>query len=59
MRQQRTQDPNERTYELPLMGRRNKRCAPNSMKFLANIEGVRDYDGHVRGANGMRWKVAS
>lgn len=40
-----------------LRGRRNEQAAPNSMKFLANVEGEH-VDGHVRGANGIRWRVA-
>lgn len=57
MREQRTQD-NASQYEVAVTGRRNPRCAPNSLKFLADIEGVHDYDGHIRGANGIKWKVA-
>jgi hypothetical protein len=57
MRNTREMD-NASMYEVPLTGRRRKRDAANSLKFLANIEGVTDYDGHVRGANGIRWRVA-
>lgn len=55
MREQRTQ--NNMTREVALVGRRNKKAADNSLRFLARVEGV-ECDGHIRGANGMKWRVA-
>lgn len=56
MREQRKQHQHSQ-HEVPLTGRRNPKCAPNSLKFMAIIEG--EYvDGHVRGSNGMKWRVA-
>jgi hypothetical protein len=49
---------NASQYEVAVSGRRRKQDAPNSLKFLADIEGVPDFDGRVRGANGIKWKVA-
>lgn len=45
------------TREVALVGRRNRTAAPNSKMFFTNIEGVEEL-GRVRGANGIRWKVA-
>ena len=57
MRNTRKQE-NASTHEVALTGRRRANAAPNSLKFMANVEGVEDYDGHVRSANGMRWRLA-
>lgn len=57
MRPQRKQE-NATSHEVALCGRRRAKDAPNSLKFLADIEGVTDYDGRVRGANGIRWRIA-
>lgn len=55
-----TRKQHRRTSEVaaPLIGRRNRKSAPNSLQFFARIEGEQDHNGHVRSANGMRWKVA-
>lgn len=45
-------------HEVALTGRRTPKSAPNSLQFFAHVEGVTEYDGRVRSANGMRWKVA-
>ncbi len=58
MRKSRTQQEKAQTHDVPLRGRRSNRSAANSLQFFARIEGVTDYDGRVRGANGIRWKVA-
>lgn len=52
----RKKNPNTRTRKVALQGRRNDQCAPNSLKFMATVEGV-EHDGHLRGANGMRWRL--
>lgn len=46
------------TVEVPLRGRRTRKSVPNSLQFFARIEGEQEHDGRIRGANGMRWKVA-
>jgi hypothetical protein len=48
----------ERTHEIALKGRRHSNAAANSLQFLIRVEGVTDLDGHVRGANGIRWRLA-
>lgn len=45
-------------HEVAITGRRRKQDATNSLRFLTHIEGVTDYDGRVRGANGIRWRLA-
>lgn len=44
-------------YPVALTGKRNKKAAANSLQFFAQVEGV-EVDGHVRGANGIRWRLA-
>lgn len=43
--------------EVAVTGRRREKDVANSLRFLVTVEGVQEYDGHVRGANGMRWRV--
>jgi hypothetical protein len=45
-------------HEVPMHGRQRRRDAPNSLKFMAIIEGDRIDDTHIRSANGMRWRIA-
>ena len=44
--------------ETTVRGRRNEEAARNSLQFLVAVEGVEEYAGHVRGANGIRWRLA-
>jgi hypothetical protein len=56
MREQRKQ--HSRVHEVgAIKGRRHREAAPNSLKFMARVEGE-NVDGHIRGANGMRWRLA-
>jgi hypothetical protein len=41
-----------------VIGRRHVDAAPNSLRFLVDIEGVEVGDGSIRHANGTRWRVA-
>lgn len=56
-KQQKSTKPVHTTAEFALSGRKRAKDAANSLQFLASIEGV-EIDGHVRGANGMRWRLA-
>lgn len=42
--------------EIALTGRRKRNAAPNSLKFLVEVEGVEEY-GYIRAANGARWRL--
>lgn len=58
MRTNTRKQENATSHEVALRGRQTKKHAANSLRFLTRIEGVTEYDGRVRGANGIRWKVA-
>lgn len=47
----------ERSHEVALTGRRTRKAAPNSLKFLAAVEGVEVEHGWIRGSNGMKWRL--
>lgn len=53
----RKRNPSARTHDIALKGRRTPEAAPNSMQFFAQVEGVPEPSGHLRGANGMRWRL--
>lgn len=55
MRNTRKQEGASR-HAIALTGRRNKKAAANSLRFFAEVEGV-EVEGHVRGANGIRWRL--
>lgn len=56
MREQRTR----KQYRRHTVGAlpRPDRSARNAHRFFIVVEGVTEETGHVRGANGIRWKVA-
>lgn len=58
MRTNTRKQENTTSHAVALRGRRTSKSAANSLQFLTRIEGVTEYDGRVRGANGIRWKVA-
>lgn len=58
MRTQRTKKSAPIRRDIPLRGRRTRSNVANSLQFFATVEGVAIEDGtHIRGANGIRWRV--
>lgn len=54
----RTQRKSKMVHEVALRGRRHANSADNSLRFFARIEGEYIGEGRIRGANGIRWRVA-
>lgn len=53
----RGRQPANTTPEVAVRGRRTREAASNSLQFLVSVEGA-SVDGHVRSANGIRWRLA-
>lgn len=51
--------PAHTRIDVGMTGRRRRKDTPNSLSFLVHIEGVEEFDGRVRAANGVRWRVIS
>lgn len=58
MRTNTRKQENASNHEVALRGRRTRTNTRNSLQFFVHVEGVTEYDGRVRGANGIRWRLA-